>query len=342
MLTSRLTQPARRGARRAVAACLKRKQSACASVGSSVPYEHEREAEARETFLERFQTAGEGSFREQMVYSLSYAGDNLASDLESDDSVPLIDDRMKRQLRNSYNALLSPSNYDAQNLASDLESDDTVPLIDDRMKQQLRNSYNALLSPSNYDAQNLRSRLPPMNLLGDSQALANLNVERMLPPLEGDEDIAAAKPYSQPLPKSINDISSSKLDEDSRAMVITETKNPFRVVAVNTAWEDLCGYQRDECQGVSLGHLLQGPETNMPAVMSLVSKLLAGEEAGTVLTNYTKHGRKFKNDIRVRPIVDEMGKTINFIGVLRELKDDEELLGNFEGDGRKMKLPFMS
>jgi len=285
---------------RAIASCLKRNQSACAAAGQSVM--QEPEVEARGKFLGRLQR--DNSFREQTVYSLSFAGNSLESDFESDDNFPLIDDRMKRQLRNSYNALLSPSNNNAQKL---------------------------------------RSRLPPQLSLGHLEASGlNKSIKRKLPPLEQDNEVISAKYYAQPLPKSINDISSFKLDQDARAIVITDTKNPFRVVAVNTAWEHLCGYQREESQGRPVGPLLQGPDTDMSPVTAMLAKLLQGEQAGAILTNYTKQGRKFQNNIRLGPILDEMGKTVHFVGVLREVNADEGNLGNFDSDGRRMQLPFMS
>ena len=193
-----------------------------------------------------------------------------------------------------------------------------------------------------YDTQQLRSRLPPqLNL--DEQALANKRIKRKLPPLARNATESTVQyDAAKPLPKTINDI--SKLDKDTRAIVVTEMKDPYRITAVNTAWESLCGYKRGECVGHSLGYLLQGPETEKSTVRAMLSKLLAGEEAGAVLTNYTRHGRKFQNHIRVRPIVNEMGKTVHFVGVLHEVKQDNEVhFGNEEGDGeRKQLLPFMA
>ena len=215
------------------------------------------------------------------------------------------------------------------------------------MKRQLELSYNALLSPSDSGAQQLRSRLPPELKLNSSGTLANASIKRNLPPLEEeDEEVAMSANYhvSESLPKTVTDISPSNLDKDVRPIVVTETKNPYRIVAVNTAWEGLCGYKRDECQGRPLGQLVQGPETDKPTVSALLSKLLAGEEAGAVLTNYTKHGRKFKNNVRVRPIFDEMGKTVNFVGVLREVNggEDNKMISSYGGDVGKLQLPFMA
>lgn len=230
--------------------------------------------------------------------------------------------------------------FAGNSLESDLESDNTFPLIDDRMKSQLRNSFNALLSPSEYDARRLRGRLPPQLNLHSLDPLAKKTIERKLPPLEQRDGEVSAESFAQPLPKLSSEIISYKLDEDARPIVVTDTKNPYRIVAVNKAWERLCGYTREECQGHSLGRLLQGPETEMIHATTMLSKLLAGEEAGAVLTNYAKNGRKFRNCIRVGPVVDEMGKTVNFVGVLREMKD-EDIWRNLSAGGR-LQLPFVS
>jgi len=256
-------------------------------------------AAAREEFLEHIHRSN--SFREGVIYSLSFAGNNLDQDLASDN---------------------------------------TYPLIDERMKIQLRNSYQALLYPSAYEAHKLRSQLPPQLHLGSVDSLVNKNIPRKLPPLEENYRDASTELNTQPLPKSINHIRSYLLDEDPRPLIVTETKSPYRIIAVNEAWVNLCGYTREECKGRSVGKLLLGPETDMKNVTTLLSKLVVGGEARTVLTNYTKSGRKFKNSIRVGPIVDEMGKTVNFVGVLREVND---FGGNQSKNTReRMQLPFIA
>lgn len=289
---------------RCVATCLKRNESACAAPGPGPrTTTHEAELEARDKFLEHFQR--DDSLRENIAYSLSFAGAG-------------------------------------ESLRSDFESDDTFHLLDDRMKRQLRKSYNALLSPSDDNAQKLRGRLPPQLDLSHLEASAlGESIKRKLPPLEQDSEETSAMGHARPLPSSIRDVISSKLDEDDRAIVITDTKNPYRIVAVNTAWEHLCGYSREECKGRSVGRVLQGPETDMSPVTAMIGKLLQGDQAGAILTNYTKEGRKFQNEIRVGPIFDEMGKTVNFVGILREVEEYEGNLG-LTGENMKRQLPFMS
>ena len=107
----------------------------------------------------------------------------------------------------------------------------------------------------------------------------------------------------------------------SEAIVITEAKMPFRVFNVNAAWEGLCGYSYVESKGKSLGSLLSGEETDACAVTALIHQLFVhGEEATTVLTNYTKDGRKFRNRLRVGPLYDkETNEVSHFVGVLKEV-----------------------
>jgi len=312
------------------------------SSGRSVCVSSAGHDNARERLLATFN-------RGETVYSLSFAGDG-ESNLESA-LLSLIDDRMKSQIRNSCGALHhTPSGYNApppkihdrqhpqlklgrtvyslsfagESIQDDIESDITSALMSNRMKKQIQGSFNALRTPS--------MDILPKNV-----------IERTLPPLKY-EDVAeiSAEPWILPLPKLSNQITMPKLDDDTRPIVITDTKNPFHIVAVNKAWEDLCGYTREECQGKSLGQLLQGPETEMSDASIMLSKLLGGVEANTILTNYAKNGRKFKNHIRVGPIVDEMGKTVNFIGVLREVNDTDGEFSELRIDGERMQLPFMS
>lgn len=124
------------------------------------------------------------------------------------------------------------------------------------------------------------------------------------------------------LPKTLEEVMRQK----SRAIVVTETTKPFRVVDVNECWEGLCGYSFSEARGKTLGSLLKGPETDQVSATGLISHLLAGEEAGAVLINYTKEGREFRNRIRVGPLYDSSGKTItHFVGVLEELKEEQRM-----------------
>lgn len=120
----------------------------------------------------------------------------------------------------------------------------------------------------------------------------------------------------RPLPRTLEEA----LRPSSRAIVVTETIRPFRVCDVNRAWEDLCGYSYLESKGKSLGDLLKGPETDPLAVTTMVNRLIHGEDATIVLTNYTKSGRKFRNRLHVGPLFNDRGEVTKFVGVLQEVR----------------------
>jgi PAS domain S-box-containing protein len=126
------------------------------------------------------------------------------------------------------------------------------------------------------------------------------------------------------LPKTLSEALS-----DERPIVITSAKSPFTVVDVNAAWEGLCGYKREEALHRNLGDLLQGPETDVATAADMVRYLKRDQFSRTVLTNYTKTGRKFQNRITVG-VVSSSGddaaerkdgaSTLYFVGVLEDLE----------------------
>ena len=130
------------------------------------------------------------------------------------------------------------------------------------------------------DDESKSSSLPPLTKLPNARMEEQLQNTKLL-----HQNYQKSTNYRidhEPLPKTIE----SALRSSHRAIVITETKKPFRVVNVNEAWETLCEYSYVESKGKSLGSLLRGPETDQLAVTALMSQLLRGEEAGTILTKY--------------------------------------------------------
>lgn len=125
--------------------------------------------------------------------------------------------------------------------------------------------------------------------------------------------------HEEPLPLRMEEATQ---DDDDRAIVITEAQVPFHITSVNSSWEHLCGFTKDECLGETLS-CIQGEQTNQAAVTAFMSQLLRGEEAGTVLVNYRKDGSKFLNRLRVGPLRDDNNVVTHFVGVLKEVNEME-------------------
>lgn len=123
---------------------------------------------------------------------------------------------------------------------------------------------------------------------------------------------------AEALPKTLEEAMA-----DPRAIVVTSLTSPFDIVDVNEAWVGLCGYERNEALHQNLGKLLQGPDTNADATKTMVSQLQQEHFAESMITNYTKQGRRFRNRVQAGLLSDDKGQTKYFVGVLEEIFDQE-------------------
>lgn len=184
-----------------------------------------------------------------------------------------------------------------------------MDLLDDRMKHQLQN-IDPPLKQEFALSRDVNAR--EISTIENRRSVGKPEEEERRSPLF-DRQIF----HEEPIPRSLQE--AYALD-DSRAIVITEATMPFRIVSVNHSWEKLCGYTQNECKGMTL-LCIQGDETDGCAVTALMAQLLKGEEAGTLLTNYTKTGRKFHNRLRVGPLKNKDDKITHFVGVLKEVNE---------------------
>ena len=74
-------------------------------------------------------------------------------------------------------------------------------------------------------------------------------------------------------------------------------------------------------------NILQGPETDIDKVDSNLYQLNEGHEVNMVLTNYTKDGRKFLNELTMGPLRDDETVT-HFVAVLKEISNDRNSISN--------------
>lgn len=190
----------------------------------------------------------------------------------------------------------------SSSLSSSIQFPSLTRSLNDREIEQLRISQDQLKRPK----------------VDDIMAIKGLSYRPASIPQQRQQNQRLGK-HQTTLPRSLRDA----LRPSSEAIVITESAMPFRICNVNGPWEGLCGYSYTDSKGKSLGSLLSGEETDTCSVTALIHQLFVhGEEATTVLTNYTKEGRKFRNRLRVGPIYDEnTGDVSHFIGVLKEVSE---------------------
>jgi PAS domain S-box-containing protein len=103
------------------------------------------------------------------------------------------------------------------------------------------------------------------------------------------------------LPKSLEEASSRSFQND--AVVVTSATHPHRIVYVNHAWVEMCGYTPELAIGKTFSMLLHGEESN-----AAVARLAARQCAETQLphevyvVNYTASGERFVNHITMGPM----------------------------------------
>ncbi|MFP7673780.1 PAS domain-containing protein [Marivita sp. S0852] len=113
----------------------------------------------------------------------------------------------------------------------------------------------------------------------------------------------------------------------SRLNVSMVISNPLSqdnpIVYVNDAFERTTGYQRSSVIGRNC-RFLQGPDTDPDTVRQLRSAIEAREDISVDILNYRANGEPFINRLLMAPILDGSGQPIYFLGIQKELRDDEQ------------------
>jgi PAS domain S-box-containing protein len=213
---------------------------------------------------------------------------------------------------------------------ADFTSSHVYNMMDDRMKAQLKHSEGQLLHTTSEDkvmaydsrrevmvaTEHIRSI---QDMVATTAALQDMKQKaREQSTIEKENNNNTNK--APPLPTSLEEA----MNRANEAMVVTTTHDPFRIVDVNDAWVGLCGFSRQEARGRTLGELIQGPDTDEAQIAKTMTQLFGlrqeGGETSTILTNYSKSGRKFHNHLRIGPMIQD-GEVEYFVGHLKEVHE---------------------
>lgn len=92
------------------------------------------------------------------------------------------------------------------------------------------------------------------------------------------------------------------------------------IVYANKAFEDMCGYQQDEIIGRNC-RFLQGSDREQPELDRIRAAVRKGEAVEVTLRNYRKSGEMFHNRLVVKPLFDERGNVVYFLGVQYDITE---------------------
>lgn len=92
------------------------------------------------------------------------------------------------------------------------------------------------------------------------------------------------------------------------------------IVYANKAFEDMCGYTQDEIIGRNC-RFLQGADRGQPELNPLRAAIKKGEPIEVTLRNYRKNGELFHNRLVVKPLTDDRGNVVYFLGVQYDITE---------------------
>lgn len=100
------------------------------------------------------------------------------------------------------------------------------------------------------------------------------------------------------------------------------------IVYANEAFELITGYDRDEIVGRNC-RFLQGDDREQPEIERIREALREQKPVTVTLRNYRKDGELFYNQFSIRPLFDQQGRLIYFLGtqfdVTEKIRAEEEL-----------------
>lgn len=107
----------------------------------------------------------------------------------------------------------------------------------------------------------------------------------------------------------------------SNGIIITDpTRSDNPIVYVNPGFERMTGYSADEVLGKN-SRLLQGGETEQPALEQLRRAFQDGEDCTVRLRNYRKDGSLFWNELSISPVLDAEGRITHYVGIQTDISD---------------------
>ena len=101
------------------------------------------------------------------------------------------------------------------------------------------------------------------------------------------------------------------------AVVLTDTDG--RIIWVNQAFHDLCGYSYKQIMNKRPGDFLQGRDTDPETVKQMREGITSESYVCVDILNYHKNGHPYWVSISVSPIRNSFGELEGFIAIARDI-----------------------
>lgn len=109
------------------------------------------------------------------------------------------------------------------------------------------------------------------------------------------------------------------------------------IVYANKAFEDMCGYTQEEIIGRNC-RFLQGVDRGQSGLEPLRGAIKKGEPIEVTLRNYRKNGELFHNRLVVKPLTDDRGSIVYFLGVQYDITGQVNAQQEIDKLSRQLEL----
>lgn len=109
------------------------------------------------------------------------------------------------------------------------------------------------------------------------------------------------------------------------------------IVYANKAFEDMCGYPKEEIVGRNC-RFLQGKDRDQPEIDRLRHAIKKGEAVEVTLRNYKKDGELFYNRLDIKPLLDDRGNIVYYLGVQYDITDQVNAKQEIEKLSQQLKI----
>lgn len=131
-------------------------------------------------------------------------------------------------------------------------------------------------------------------------------------------------------------------EKNINAVIISDLNG--KIEWVNSSFERMSGYKKEELLGKKPGHLLQGPETDLQTVDYLRNQIKTGQPFNCEIINYSKSGEKYWVKVQGQALYNKNGEIVRFFAIEEDITDKkilenhrEELVNNLAKTNKELE-----
>jgi PAS domain S-box-containing protein len=112
-------------------------------------------------------------------------------------------------------------------------------------------------------------------------------------------------------------------EKNINAVIISDVEG--RIEWVNSSFEKMSGYTKEELVGIKPGYLLQGKETNPETITYLKNQISNGHPFNCEIINYSKTGEKYWVKIQGQALYNKKGEIVRYFAIEENISNKKIL-----------------